>query len=224
MIYVGFYSTGEFAKKLNISQGTLRNWEKSGKMIPLRTPGNKRQYTDEMYYKYIGEQYNNSEKETILYARVSSSGQKNDLENQKKYLEKFSIARGYTFSNIYHDVGSALNYKRRNFLKLCEKVEKHEVERIIITNKDRLVRFGFEFFENFFKRHGCELIIIDQREDNTPEQELAEDLVNIVQHFSAKIYGKRTYKSRKLNENVSEALKEDIKNIDSYQREHLEIT
>lgn len=225
MILVKIYSIGDFAKKLGVSQNTLRNWEKDGKLIPLRTPGNKRKYTEEMYFQFLGIKKKENTKETILYSRVSSSGQKSDLENQKEYLKKFSIANGYAFSELYVDIGSALNYKRKNFLKIIDKVLAGEVERIIITNKDRFVRFGYEFFETMFQKFGCEIIVIDKREDATPEQELAEDLVNIVQHFSAKIYGKRTYKSRKLNEKINETLKEDLeKEINSNQRENLDIT
>ena len=214
-----FYSIGEFAEKLNVCQNTLRNWEREGKLIPLRTPGNKRKYTEEMYLDYLGIKREKNKKETILYARVSSSGQKNDLENQKAHLQQFAIAKGISFHELYADIGSALNYNRKNFTLLCEKIERHEVERVVITNRDRLIRFGFQFFEDFFKRNGCELIVIDQREDATLEQELAEDLVNIVQHFSAKIYGKQTYKSRKLNEKVNEILKEDYEELKTYQRE-----
>lgn len=145
-------------------------------------------------------------KKIVLYARVSSAGQKPDLENQLKYLKDFTAGKGLTVDEILSDVGSALNYKRKNFLKLRGMVTRGEVKTIIVAHKDRLVRFGFDFFEDLFAKFGCEILVVNKAEDMSPAQELTEDLISIVQHFAAKLYGQRTYKARKLTKTVREAL------------------
>lgn len=200
------YTIGEFAERLGVSQSTLRAWDKEGKLVALRTPTNKRRYTEEMLYRALGIKDRQEPKKIVLYARVSSAGQKPDLENQLKYLKDFAAGKGLSIDEILTDVGSALNYKRKNLLKLCGMVTRGEVQTVVIADKDRLVRFGFDFFEDLFSKFGCEILIANKAEDMSPAQELTEDLISIVQHFAAKLYGQRTYKARKLTRTVKEAL------------------
>jgi predicted site-specific integrase-resolvase len=160
-----------------------------------------------MLYRALGIKNRQEPKKIVLYARVSSAGQKPDLENQLEYLKDFAAGRGLTVDEILADVGSALNYKRKNFLKLCGMVTRGEVKTVIVAHKDRLVRFGFEFFEDLFAKFGCEILVVNKAEDMSPAQELTEDLISIVQHFAARLYGQRTYKARKLTRTVREALK-----------------
>lgn len=200
------YTISEFAEKLGVSVSTLRAWDKEGKLIALRTPTNKRRYTEEMLYRALGIKNRQEPKKIVLYARVSSSGQKPDLENQLNYLKDFAAGKGLSIDEILTDIGSALNYKRKNFLKLCNMVTRGEVKTVIIAHKDRLVRFGFDFFEDLFAKFSCEILVVNKAEDMSPAQELTEDLISIVQHFAARLYGQRTYKARKLTRTVREAL------------------
>ncbi|AEG16915.1 regulatory protein MerR [Desulfofundulus kuznetsovii DSM 6115] len=141
------YTISEFAEKLGVSVSTLRAWDKEGKLVALRTPTNKRRYTEEMLYRALGIKNRQEPKKIVLYARVSSAGQKPDLENQLEYLKDFAAGRGLTVDEILADVGSALNYKRKNFLKLCGMVTRGEIKTVIVAHKDRLVQFGFEFLK-----------------------------------------------------------------------------
>ncbi|MGI9862328.1 IS607 family transposase [Moorella naiadis] len=200
------YTVSEFAEKLGVSVSTLRAWDKEGKLVALRTPTNKRRYTEEMFYRALGIKNRQEPQKIVLYARVSSSGQKPDLENQLHYLKEFAAGRGLAVDEIFADIGSALNYKRKNFLKLCGMVTRGEVKTVIVAHKDRLVRFGFDFFEDLFAKFGCEILVANKAEDMSPAQELTEDLISIVQHFAARLYGQRTYKARKLTKTVREAL------------------
>jgi len=203
---VKLYTIREFAEKLGVSVSTLRAWDREGKLVALRTPTGKRRYTEEMLYRALGLKNREEPKKVVLYARVSSAGQKPDLENQLNYLKEFAAGKGMPVDEILTDVGSALNYRRRNFLKLCGMVTRGEVKTVIMAYKDRLVRFGFEFFEELFARFGCEILVVNRAEDMCPVQELTEDLISIVQHFAAKLYGQRTYRARKLVKKVREAL------------------
>lgn len=172
---VKLYTIREFAEQLGVSLSTLRAWDRSGKLVALRTPTGKRRYTEEMLYRALGLKKREEPRKV-----VSSPGQKPDLENQLAYLKEFAAGKGLAVDEVIADVGSALNYRRKGFLKLCGMVLRGEVRAVIVAYKDRLVRFGFEFFEELFARFGCELLVVNRAEEASPAQELAEDLVSIV--------------------------------------------
>jgi predicted site-specific integrase-resolvase len=123
----------------------------------------------------------------ILYSRVSSSTQKDDLANQVKYLKE----NVKDYDQVITDVGSGLNMRRKGFLKLLRIILNNEVSKVVIAYPDRLVRFGFEILEEVCKAHNCELVVLN-KEDKTPKQELIEDLVSILASLSGKMYGMRS--------------------------------
>jgi putative resolvase len=186
------YKPGEFAKKVNRTINTLRAWDKSGKLPAKRTPSGQRYYTEDDFHLVLGISVPESQRKVVIYARVSSHGQKKDLESQKTALEQFCIASGRPISVILTDIGSGLNYKRKHFLSVMEMIEKGEVAELVIAHKDRLVRFGFEFFEDFCERHNTKLTVMNA-ESLSPEQELTQDLMSVVHVFSSRLYGLRKY-------------------------------
>ena len=113
--------------------------------------------------------------------------------SQKHALEQYIISNGIAVNEWLSDIGSGLNYKRKNFNYLLIEVENNRVAKIIIAHKDRLVRFGYEWFEDFCKRHSCEIIVINA-ERLSPEEEVTKDLLTIIQSFSSRLYGLRRYK------------------------------
>ncbi len=186
------YKPGEFAKKVNRTINTLRAWDKSGKLPAKRTPAGQRYYTDEDFNAVLGISVPEAERKIVVYARVSSHGQKKDLESQKIALEQFCMSSGREIGLLLSDIGSGLNYKRKHFLALMELVEKGEVSELVIAHKDRLVRFGFEFFESFCERHKTKLTVMNA-ESLSPEEELTQDLMSVVHVFSSRLYGLRKY-------------------------------
>jgi len=202
-------SIGKIAKELGITPKTLRILEKSGKVTSYKTTGGHRRYKlDEIKKELFNcNPYIKSDTKTILYSRVSTVGQKKDLEYQKEKLELYATSKGYTFE-VLSDIGSGLNYKRKNFNKLLKLICDNKVERVIINYKDRILRFGFEMFEQICNQHDCELVIINQTEDVTFEQELTEDLISLVTVFSARLYGRRSHKNKKIIEILKEELNE----------------
>jgi len=132
-------------------------------------------------------------KKTVVYCRVSSAGQKNDLDSQVKAMEKFCINAGLTVDQWVSEISGGMNFKRKKFNLLIEEIEKGEISKLLIAHKDRLVRFGFDFFSSFAKRHECEIIVVNQ-ESLSPEREMVEDLMSIVHTFSCRLYGLRNYK------------------------------
>jgi len=195
------YRLNEFAKLIGKSVQTLQRWDREGIFKAYRNKLNRRYYIHDQYLEYIGQKAS-PEKKNIVYYRVSSSGQKGDLENQKKAIEQFCIAQGIAVSEWLSDIGSGLNYTRKNFLSLMEMVERGEVAQIIVAHKDRFVRFGFEWFEKFCKNHGT-IILIMNNESLSPTEEVTKDLLSIIQCFSSRLYGLRKYK-KKIKEMIYE--------------------
>lgn len=199
------YKVGEFAKLLNVTVKTLQNWDKQGTLKAYRTPTNQRFYTEEQLNQVLNLSNNNQNKKQGLkigYCRVSTHNQKNSLENQEEYLRSYTNAKGVILDEVFTDIDSGINYSRKNFNKILELVEAGEISEIYVTYKDRFVRFGFDWFNNFCEKHGAKIIILNQP-STSPEQELAEDLLNIVTVFSAINNDLATYK-KQLEQNLNE--------------------
>ncbi len=131
--------------------------------------------------------------QTLAYARVSTSAQKPDLAHQIAALEAYCNEHEIKVDIWMQDIGSGLNYKRKQFNRLFEMVEVGQVKVIIIAHRDRLVRFGYEWFEAFCERHGTRIIVMNS-DKLSPEKEMAEDLLAIVTVFSARFHGLRSYR------------------------------
>jgi predicted site-specific integrase-resolvase len=123
-----------------------------------------------------------SQKKVIVYYRVSSANQKDDMKSQREALETFCAARGLAVDEWLYDIGSGLNYKRQNFTKLMNLVETGEIYTLIIAHKDRLVRFCFEWFQYFCEKHGTQIIVMNP-EKLSHEQEMTQDLISIIHTF-----------------------------------------
>jgi predicted site-specific integrase-resolvase len=130
---------------------------------------------------------------TVVYARVSTAAQKPDLAKQTAALKAYCEARQIKVDEWMQDIGSGLNYKRKQFGRLMEQVELGQVRGILIAQRDRLVRFGYDYFEAFCERHNTELIVVNG-DSLSPSQELVADLMAIVTVFWARLPGLRSYK------------------------------
>ena len=190
-----YLSINKVAKQLNKSAQTLRNWEKTGELIPAyKTKSGYRYYTEEQINKLLGVE--EKERVTIGYCRVSSRKQQDDLERQTENMRNYLCAKGYKFE-IITDIGSGINYNKAGLNILLDKVIKGEVDKVVVLHKDRLLRFGFELVENLCKRYGTSIEVVDNT-PKTEEQELVEDLVQIITVFSCKLQGKRANKMKKV--------------------------
>lgn len=171
---------------------TLQKWDREGILHAHRSPTNRRYYTHDQLLAYKGLTAQ-AEAKTIVYARVSSQGQKPDLQHQLAALQAYCDQRAIRVDEWIEEIGSGLNYQRKHFNRLFQDIELGQVKRLIVAHKDRLVRFGFEWFAAFCERHGTELVIVTG-DSLSPEQELVQDLLSIVQVFSERLYGLRSYK------------------------------
>ena len=205
-----FVKIGEAAKLLGVSVQALRNWEMEGKIMPShRTPGGQRMYD---LAELLG--VNDLTHPTIAYARVSSSDQKEDLERQHAVLEAFCNKNGWQ-TEIIRDLGSGMNYKKKGLLHLLELMVHGQMSRLVITHKDRLLRFGAEIVFRICELKGIEVVIINKGEQPSFEEELTRDVMEIMTVFCAKLYGQRSHKSKKMAE--------DIENIVSQEKSQLEL-
>ncbi|GCE15243.1 IS607 family transposase [Tengunoibacter tsumagoiensis] len=187
------YSPKQFGKLIGRTTNTLQKWDREGKLKAHRSPTtNRRYYTHDQYLAYRG-LIAPEQGLTIVYSRVSGIAQKPDLANQVEALETYCAQHSLVVDEWMSDIGSGLNYKRKQFNRLMELVELGKVRRILIAHRDRLVRFGYEYFEAFCQRHHTDLIVI-HGESLSPEHELVWDLIAIVTVFSARLHGLRSYK------------------------------
>ena len=188
------YKPQEFAEMIGVSVKTLQRWDKEGKLKAYRTPTDRRYYTHKQYVDYMGDGKAKYGK-TVIYTRVSTTNQKDDLQNQVEFLKQYANARGIIVDEIFEDIGSGLNYNRKKWNKLIEDCMLGSVKTIIIAHKDRFIRFGYEWFERFLKSNGVEIIVVNN-DKTSPEQELVNDLISIIHVFSCRIYGLRKYKKQ----------------------------
>jgi len=194
-------SIKEACKVLGVTPKTLRLWEKEGKIKSVRTSGNHRRY---VISDLIGDK--KSSDLTVAYARVSSHDQEDDLKRQEIVLESYCAAKGYNFELI-SDLGSGLNYKKKGLVRLIKMICSSEVNRLVLTHKDRLLRFGSELVFSLCEHFGVEVVVINRSEDSTFEEDLATDVIEIITVFSAKLYGSRSHKNKRIIEQLQEVAK-----------------
>lgn len=183
----------EMAQKLGVSISTLQRWDREGVLKAYRNPKNRRYYTEEQYLNYMG-MSDDKKRKVVAYSRVSSRNQKDDLDSQFNFIKNYCNAKGIIVDDYMSDVGSGLNYKRKNWNKLLDQVMNNEIETIYITYKDRFIRFGYDWFENLCHQFDTQIVVLNDK-TTSPQQELVEDLISIIHVFSCRIYGLRKYKT-----------------------------
>ena len=193
---------GAAAKMLGTTPGQLRKWEANGELLPARkTQGGTRYYA-------IADLFGRSaaaspaaaspeEPLTVCYARVSSHDQKADLDRQQAALEAYCATKGWR-TRVIRDLGSGMNYRKKGLQELLELILRRRFERLVITHKDRLLRFGAELVFRLCELQGIEIVIVHQGEQPSFEEELAQDVLEIIAVFSARLYGSRSHQSKQL--------------------------
>ncbi len=198
---------GEAAEALGVSITTLRRWEADGKLVAEHTAGGHRRYDLGKLRPEMFRAEDPAHRQTIAYARVSSHDQKDDLERQKQVLERYCARQGWTFE-VIADLGSGMNYHKRGLKRLLDAVIEGRIGRLVITRKDCLLRFGAELVFALCETKGVEVVILNQGEDTTFEEDLAKDVLEIITVFSARLYGSRSRKNQKLLDGVKKAVEE----------------
>ena len=202
-----YYSSKTVTQILGVTAQTLRNWDKEGKLKPSYVKSNGyRYYSEESILSYTQERKTKKNLNVVGYARVSSKKQTDDLERQVNNLKEY-LSNKYDNFDIITDIGSGINYNKPGLLKLIEKINRKEVDLIVVLYKDRLLRFGFELVEHFANLNNVKIEVLDKL-DKTQDEELVEDLVQIITVFSCKIQGKRKSKTKQILEDFSQKIQE----------------
>jgi len=158
--------------------------------------------------KILGGKPSGGEVRAVIYARVSSSDQKSDLERQVEYLTQYCSSKEYRVVDVLSDVASGLKTDRRGLLKLFNYVINRQVDVVVVTYRDRLTRFGFEYLDHFFNQYGVRVEVVFGEEPKNAYQELVEDLIEIVTSFAGKLYGMRSHKEKRLVDGFKKLLEE----------------
>lgn len=193
-----YLSAKQVKETYHITSQTLHNWRLGGKIRFEKLPSGKL-----VYYPF---DTNTSLDKCVIYARVSNTKQKDDLVRQISILRQFMGANGVIVDAEYSDVASGMNETRPGFTKLIEACATGTIKQIYITYKDRLTRFGFDYIKKMCALWGVEIIVINATTEQDFQQELTQDLVSIIHHFSMRMYSNR----RKLLKEMSEEISKDI--------------
>lgn len=185
---------------VNVSSGTLRRWEKAGNLTPAYTPGGHRRYTRDQLMGAAGfRKMAGKQRYAIAYCRVSTSEQKADLERQAQVVANYCEIHAYRYK-VIRDVGSGLNYNKKGLQEIIRAVCNGEVSKIIVCDKDRLMRFGYEMMTAVCEANNTEIEIINISEDVSDEKEMVDDVLSIITVFSSRLYGKRSHRNKKIVE------------------------
>ncbi|NEP48104.1 MAG: IS607 family transposase [Moorea sp. SIO1G6] len=182
------------ATRLGVSTRTLERWLDEGKIQGIKTPGGQRRYNLDSVVSISTKKTDRDERATILYARVSSRSQRDDLDQQVQFLKS-----RYPDAEVIRDIGSGLNFKRKGLHSLLDRVLSGTCKYIVVAHKDRLCRFGFDLISWLCSKFKTKILVLDEK-NLSPEQEMVEDVLAIIHVFSCRLYGLRKYKRKILED------------------------
>ena len=188
------YKPKDFGEIIGVSVKTLQRWDREGILKAYRTPTNRRYYIYDQYLKFKAGNLQDGRK-IVVYARVSTRNQQDDLDSQVKFLLNYCNAKGMIVDECIEEFGSGLNDNRKKWNKLLEEVMEQKIKTIIVTHKDRFIRFGFDWFEKLCLKYDTQILIV-KNEKLSPQEELVQDIVSILHVFSCRLYGLRKYKDK----------------------------
>jgi excisionase family DNA binding protein len=195
------------AKILGVSNATLRRWDEDGKLVAIKTEGGHRRYDiSEIRPETVHRFKFEDSRRTVAYTSVSSRNKKKDAERQKEILKTFCLKNGWTFELI-SDTGSGIDYHKKGLIDLLNAILDGRVGRLVLTHKDRLLRFGAELVFSICEARHVEVVIINKDDDPAFEDDLAKDILEIATVFSARLYESRSESYKTLLDGLAKALK-----------------
>lgn len=200
-------SIGKFAKELGVTPEHVRTMHRTGEVIPARiSEKGTRYYSEEQLRELKNSRTPHREEKVVAYCRVSTKSQKDELEKQVENIKSYMYAKGYSFK-VITDIGSGINYKNKGLQELISLINSNQITKVVILHKDRLVGFGFELIQLLCDLHDVEVEIIDNSEQSN-EEELMDDLIEIIAVFANRLYGSRSKKTKTLIERVSDVTRD----------------
>lgn len=176
-------------KLLKVTRPTLCKYVKEGKLkVKLLTNGFY-DYDKQSVYKLLDK---NLQRNNVIYCRVSTNKQKKDLQNQETLLRQFCMKNGVKINDVYKDIGSGINFDRKQFKRLLLNIIQHKIDKVFITYKDRLSRISFKLFQQLFKEYNCQIIVLNQIEDQKLiQKQIFNEIISLIHCFSMKVYSTR---------------------------------
>ena len=193
----------QFREKYNISPQYLYALKKNGKVKTKPFLGSQ--------VLILDPESSDSDRSVCIYARVSTPKQKTDLENQIKFLRQYLVSKGLNPKYVYSDMASGMNEDRKGLNEMMSDIISGKISKVVISHKDRLTRFGFGYLKTIFSRYNTEIEIVNLEDEKSFQDELSEDLITIIHHFSMKFYGKRKNKCSALERNAISLSEEEDK-------------
>ena len=174
----------EFKKILGLSNQTLyerhKKWQLKFKKI------------NDVFFYWLEENIEtDTNRYNVIYCRVSNTKQRDDLDKQEKVLKEYAISNGYKVDYVFKDIASGMNESRKDLNELIKLVIENKVSKVFVSYKDRLTRFGYNYFEYIFKIFGTEIEVVNLTKEEDFQTELTQDLISIIHHFSMKMYSNR---------------------------------
>lgn len=193
---MNYVNASEARNYFHINATTLKKWKDEGRIKFKKFSSKKFLYDIDSFET----EHSSKQRKNVIYARVSNTKQFNDLQTQIEILKHYCLSKGIDISDVYKDIASGMNENRKEFNLLIDDVIKGNVKTVYITFKDRLTRFGFEYFKNLFGKFGTEIVVIDFNEESSSlfQTELTNDLISIIHHFSMKLYSNRRKKFKQI--------------------------
>ena len=186
----------EVLSLLKVHRVTLNKYVREGKIRVTEMANGRYEYNDDDVYSFIGKRVEKHGTKVISYSRVSTQNQKDQLKEQTKRIYDSCISRGIKLDEQFEDIGSGMSSERKSFDNICQMIFHGDIDTLVIENKDRLTRFGFDMLEKFFKYFGTNILVLnDTLENKSYKQELTDDLISVIHYFAMKSYSHR----RKLN-------------------------
>lgn len=199
------YSVGKAAKVLGIHFNTLKKWIYAGNVKAIKTLGGQYRIPESEIKRLLGQPA--PKNQAVIYARVSSADQKEDLKRQREMLQEYAREHGYKIVGVFEDIASGLNGTRRGMRKMFDVLRAGQADVVVVAWKDRLTRFGFEYLKTHAEDLGARIEVVNEQEEKTPQEELVGDLLAIVTSFSGRLYGMRSNKTKKVVESVKRAIR-----------------
>ena len=182
-------------KLLNVTRQTLCHYVKAKKILVHVLPSGHYDYDEESVYKFLNK---NIERKNVIYCRVSTQKQKKDLQNQKKFAQEFCLKNGIKISDTYLDIGSGINFDRKEFQRLVDDVVNRRISKVYVTHKDRLSRISFDAVKNLFAIFDCKIIVMNETDDaKTIEKEIFNEIISLIHCFAMRVYSSRRQKKLK---------------------------
>jgi len=199
----------EAANALGVNPRTLARWSEDGKIKAIKTEAGQRRYDIAEYLKQKSGTTELARRSTVLYARVSTSSQRDDLKRQTE-----ALTTSYPGGEIITEIGSGLNFRRRKLNAILERIISGDIQCLVVAHKDRLARFGFDLIEWLCEKFDCKLVVLYQQK-YSPQAELVQDMLSVVHCFSSRLYGLRKYEKQLREDSEIQKQKTTLTEIDS---------